>query len=64
MQKLLTRLDPPSAKRLHPNDTQRLMRALEIRLLSGQTAPPAAETAPLAGYRLLKIGLDPDRDLF
>jgi len=63
MRRLLTRLDPSSARRIHPNDTQRLMRAVEIRLLSGQLSPPAIETEPLTGYRVLKIGLDPDRAL-
>lgn len=61
MRRLLTRLDPASALRIHRNDTQRLMRAVEIRLLSGQVAPPAIQTGPLPGYRVLKIGLDPDR---
>jgi tRNA dimethylallyltransferase len=63
MRRLLSRLDPVSARRIHPHDTQRLMRAVEIRLLSGQTSPPALETEPLTGYRVLKIGLDPDRAL-
>lgn len=63
MGRLLTRLDPAAAERIHPNDTQRLMRAVEIRLLSGQLSPPAFETEPLTGYRVLKIGLDPDRAL-
>jgi tRNA dimethylallyltransferase len=63
MRRLLTRLDPVAAQRIHPSDTQRLMRAVEIRLLSGQWSPPAVETEPLTGYRVLKIGLDPDRAL-
>jgi tRNA dimethylallyltransferase len=63
MRRLLTRLDPASAERIHPNDTQRLMRAVEIRLLSGQSSPPALETEPFTGHRVLKIGLDPDRAL-
>jgi tRNA dimethylallyltransferase len=61
MGRLLKRLDPAAAQRIHPSDTQRLMRAVEIRLLSGQLSPPALETEPLTGYRVLKIGLDPDR---
>lgn len=61
MRRLLSRLDPASAERIHPNDTQRLMRAVEIRLLTGESPPPAAETEPFHGYRVLKIGLDPDR---
>jgi len=63
MRRLLTRLDPASARRIHPSDTQRLMRAVEIRILSGQLSPPAVETEPLSGYRVLKVGLDPDRAL-
>jgi tRNA dimethylallyltransferase len=63
MRRLLTRLDPVSAQRIHPSDTQRLMRAVEIRILSGQSPPPALETERLTGYRVLKIGLDPDRAL-
>ena len=61
MRRLLTKLDPASADRIHPKDTQRSMRAVEIRLLIGKVAPPAIETGPLTGYRVLKIGPDPDR---
>ncbi len=63
MRRLLRRLDPAAAERLHPNDTQRVMRAVEIRVVSGKTSPPALETEPLSGYRVLKIGLNPDRAL-
>ena len=61
MARLLSRLDPASAGRIHPNDTQRLMRAVEIRLVSGKASPPMIEMEPLTGYKILKIGLDPDR---
>jgi tRNA dimethylallyltransferase len=63
MRRVLKRLDPVAAGRIHPNDTQRIMRAVEIRILSGQLSPPPFETEPLDGYRVLKIGLDPDRAL-
>lgn len=63
MRRLLSRLDPASARRIHPNDTQRLMRAVEIRILSGQSAPCSVDSEPLTDYRILKIGLDPDRAL-
>ncbi|MEQ8954330.1 MAG: tRNA (adenosine(37)-N6)-dimethylallyltransferase MiaA [Gammaproteobacteria bacterium] len=33
----LARVDPESARRIHPNDPQRLQRALEVYLVSGQT---------------------------
>jgi tRNA dimethylallyltransferase len=61
MRCLLIRLDPASAQRIHPNDTQRCMRAVEIRLVSGHVSPPAIETGPLTGFRVLKIGPDPER---
>lgn len=61
MRRLLTRLDPVAAERIHPNDTQRVMRAVEICVVSGKASPPALETEPLTGYRALIIGLDPDR---
>ena len=61
MRRLLTRLDSAAAARIHANDTQRVMRAVEIRLLSGQTSPPAVDTDPFTAHRVLKIGLDPDR---
>ena len=35
---LLAAVDPVTAARLHPNDAQRVQRALEIRLLSGRAA--------------------------
>jgi len=59
--RLLHRLDPDAARRIHSRDTQKLIRALEIRLLTRQSAPPADSAKPLAGYRALTIGLAPDR---
>ena len=49
--------DPAAAARIHPNDPQRIQRALEIHALSGQTMTEllaAGQTAGLA-YRLLKL---------
>jgi tRNA dimethylallyltransferase len=37
MHKLLAEIDPESAFRIHPNDPQRLLRALEVHRLSGLT---------------------------
>ena len=47
--------------RIHSRDTQKTLRALELRLLTRQPAPPATSARPLEGYSVLKIGLDPDR---
>lgn len=35
--RLLAEVDPDSAKRIHPNDPQRLQRALEVYMVSGQS---------------------------
>ena len=62
--KLLRRLDPAAAARIHANDTNKLMRALEVRLLTGRpiTELFAAGTVPLRGYRWLMLALDPPRE--
>ncbi|TDO08669.1 MULTISPECIES: tRNA (adenosine(37)-N6)-dimethylallyltransferase MiaA [Halomonas] len=62
----LARVDPLSAARIHPNDPQRLMRALEVQRVSGRPlsalwAEQRRETFP---FRTLSIGLAPaDRGL-
>jgi tRNA dimethylallyltransferase len=61
LHRLLRRLDPPAAARIHSNDTQKLIRALEIRMLTSATQPSPASARPLEGYKILKLGLDPDR---
>lgn len=57
----LARVDPVAAARIHPNDPQRLMRALEVYRASGRTlselwAEQRPETFP---FRTLSIGLAP-----
>ncbi len=61
LHRLLARLDPASAARIQPGDVQKLVRALEIRVLTQRPAPAPAAAEPLRGYRVLKIGLEPDR---
>lgn len=63
--RLLRKLDPAAAARIHANDTNKLMRALEVRLLTGRpiTELFAAGTVPLRGYRWLMLALDPPREL-
>src|ERR1700683_5316103 len=62
--RLLRRFDPPTAARIHPNDTPKVMRALEICLSSRTTATEvfAAGRDALEDFRVLKIGLFPDRE--
>ncbi|SDN19804.1 tRNA (adenosine(37)-N6)-dimethylallyltransferase MiaA [Vreelandella arcis] len=57
----LAKVDPPSAQRIHPNDPQRLMRALEVYYASGRPmsalwAEQQPETFP---WRVLSIALVP-----
>ncbi len=55
--------DPVSAQRIHSNDHQKLIRAIELGLLSDRTASET-QSLPremLRGFVSLKIGLSPDR---
>lgn len=57
----LAQLDPETAARLHPNDQQRIQRALEIAMLSGQ-APSAFFAQPRhrsSAYRWVRLALNP-----
>jgi tRNA dimethylallyltransferase len=63
LHRILQRLDPDSAHRIHANDTPKLIRALEVCLTAGQplSAAFASGRDPLTGFRLLRIGLNPPR---
>jgi tRNA dimethylallyltransferase len=60
----LTKVDPESAKRLHPNDLIRIVRALEVYEQSGQTLSSLQDEHGFSHqpYRMLKIGLNLDRE--
>ncbi len=57
----LRRIDPLAAARIHPNDPQRIQRALEVHALSGAALSElqAAGRGPASGWRFLKIVLAP-----
>lgn len=57
----LKELDPPTAERLKPTDTQRIQRAMEIILLTGQpmSALLAKSAPPELPFELLPIALEP-----
>lgn len=63
LHRLLTRLDPATAQRIHPNDRNKTLRALEICLLARRPASRVfqSERRKLDGFRVLKIGLNPSR---
>jgi tRNA dimethylallyltransferase len=57
----LATLDPPTAQRLEPNDSQRILRALEIIELTGKPMSQLLAQAPkpVLPFRLLPIALEP-----
>jgi tRNA dimethylallyltransferase len=60
----LASVDPATAARLAPNDSQRIQRALEVFMLSGQPmsallAAPRSSAAEEAPYRFVPIALEP-----
>ena len=63
LHRILARLDPAAAARIHANDTPKLIRAIEVSLSVHQPISEAWKSGrnPLTGFRLLRIGLDPDR---
>lgn len=64
LHRLLARWDAEAASKIHPNDVPKVTRALEVCLL---TRRPVSDLfrqgrGRLEGYRVLKLGLFPDRD--
>ncbi len=64
LHRLLARMDKEAAKQIAPRDTQKIIRAIEIRTLAGK---PVGEIhrggrRGLEGYNVIKIGLQPPRD--
>ncbi len=61
--RILRRLDPVSASRIHANDAPKLVRAIEVTLASQQKMSTLWEAGrdPLQGFHILRLGLDPPR---
>jgi len=65
LHRVLQRLDPASAAKIHPNDAPKLIRAIEVCLtarspMSGLWREQGRD--PLRGFRILRIGLNPPRE--
>jgi tRNA dimethylallyltransferase len=61
---LLCRLDLAAAERIHPNDVPKVIRALEVCITAHR---PMTEiwregSEPLRGFRILRLGLEPERN--
>ncbi len=64
LHRILSRLDCSAAERIHANDAPKLIRAIEVCLASQQKMTDLWQHQgrdPLGGFRILRIGLDPDR---
>ena len=64
LHRLLRRFDPAIAQKIHANDVPKVMRALEVCLLTRRPVSTLFREGrdALLGYRVLKLGLLPDRD--
>ncbi len=64
LHRILRRLDHAAAEKIHANDTPKLIRAIEVCLASRQKMTELWQQhgrQPLRGFRILRLGLDPDR---
>lgn len=63
LHRILRKYDPEAAARIHPNDRQKLIRAIEMMWITRESAT-TVQSRPrdgLQGVSALKIGLNPDR---
>jgi len=61
LHRMLMRIDPATAGRIHPNDTAKLIRAIEVCVAARKPMSEVLGRDPLRGFRLLRIGLNPPR---
>lgn len=63
MHERLEKIDPASAERIHPNDPQRIQRALEVYEISGRTMTEfwAQQSAQALPYNVIKIAYFPEQ---
>jgi len=64
LHRILRRFDPQAASRIHPRDLPKLIRALEVCLITRRPVTELFQQGrdALGGYETLKIGLAPPRD--
>lgn len=65
LHRLLRRFDAEAARKIHPNDAPKVTRAVEVCLVTQRRVSDLFRTGrdTLRGYRTLKLGLLPDRDV-
>jgi len=64
LRKLLHRLDPAAAQAIHPNDIPKVIRAVEVSISARAPMTGLWQQGrdALDGFRILRIGLNPDRE--
>jgi tRNA dimethylallyltransferase len=73
LHRILRRLDSSAADRIHANDVAKVIRAIEVCLASRPSSPRTSRRTmtelwqegrePLRGFRILRLGLSPDREV-
>jgi tRNA dimethylallyltransferase len=69
LHRILQRLDASAAKRIHANDVPKMIRAIEVCLASRRTSRRTMTDLwqqgrePLRGFRILRLGLNPEREV-
>ncbi len=63
LHRVLRRLDPAAAAKIHANDASKLLRAIEVCLASRTKMSEMWKQGrePLQGFRIVRLGLNPDR---
>jgi tRNA dimethylallyltransferase len=64
LHRILQRLDYSAAERIHANDVPKVIRAIEVCLAARQPMSELLRQGrePLRGFRILRVGLTPERD--
>ena len=64
LHRTLRRLDSSAAERIHANDVPKVIRAIEVCLASRRPMTELLQEGrePLRGFRILRLGLNPDRE--
>jgi tRNA dimethylallyltransferase len=65
LHRVLQRMDAAAAATIHPNDTPKVIRAIEICMATSEKMTEMWKRGrdPLTGFQILRIGLDPERKL-
>jgi tRNA dimethylallyltransferase len=64
LHRLLERIDPKAAARIHPNDIKKIIRAIEVCIIARRRVSEIqSERDTLTGFTVFRIGLSPPRQL-